>query len=483
MSNPGKSQFGSADPAPVALVALAALAAASLVLVVALERSAHATGFLSDQYGSDHGQPAIASPYSVYFNPAAMAGMQQNELVVEGLVAARSMSYDRSASALSPSSASNATYVSANVGQATLFNVLGAPYVGFVTDFGHSKLRFGIATYVPFGGQVHWDKNVAFGGITAAPGAYDGTQRWASISATTSSLYGTLALAYRFEGPRLGIGISASAIRTGVTDYRARNLDGSDDVFTQGGAMKEGRSWLDVSGWQAGAAAGVYWEPASDGSFRLGLSYTSQPGFGTMRLNGSLLLQSGTQEMEGGLSKVDFLQGYPDIIRAGAAWRIASAAELRLDASWQRWSQFKYQCVVPVGSSCNVDKNGASTSVIVNLPRDFHDAAKVRLGAAYWIRPETEVFGSFAYESSPVGSAHIDALVFDSTRLYGTLGLRHRFNESFAVQAGYTYVYFVPVTVSDSTLPNYSLPSKWPSANGRYSSELYLFDAALSYSF
>jgi long-chain fatty acid transport protein len=379
--------------------------------------------------------------------------------------------------------AANPTYVGANTGQATLFNVLGAPFVGFVTDFGHSRLRLGVATYVPFGGQVHWDKNVAFGGATAAPGAYDGPQRWASISATTSSLYETLALAYRFDEARLGVGLSASLIRTALTDYRARNLDGSDDVFTTSGAMKEGRALLDVSGFQFGAAAGVYWEPTSDGTLRLGVSYTSQPGFGTMRLNGWLLLQAGTEAKEGGLAKVDFLQGYPDIVRAGLAWHFAPAAELRLDASWQRWSQFKNQCVVPSGGACDLGANGASTTAIVNIPRAWHDAAKVRFGAAYWIRPETEIFGSFAYESSPVGTGHVDALVFESTRLYGTLGVRHRFSDSFAAQFGYTYVYFVPVTVQDSSLSNYARPSTWPSANGRYTSELYLFDAAISYAF
>jgi long-chain fatty acid transport protein len=453
--------------------------------VLIAPRASRATGILSAEYGSDHGQPAIASPYAVYFNPAAMAGMQQNELVVDGLVAARSLEYDRSASALSPSGSAmlaNPTYVGANTGQATLFNVLGAPYLGFVTDFGHSRLRLGVATYVAFGGQVHWQKNVAFGGATLAPGAYDGPQRWASISATTSSLYETLALAYRFEGARLGIGVSASLIRTALTDYRARNLDGTDDVFTSTGAMKEGRSELDVSGFQIGAAAGVYWEPTSDGTLRLGLSYTSQPGFGTMRLKGWLLLQAGTEAQESGLSKVDFLQGYPDIVRAGLAWHFAPPAELRLDASWQRWSQFKNQCVVAPNASCNVAADGSGTAD-VNIPRDWHDAVKTRLGAAYWIRPETEIFGSFAYESSPVGSGHVDALVFDSTRLYGTLGVRHRFSESFAAQFGYTYVYFVPVTVQDSSLFNYARPSKWPSADGRYTSELYLFDAAVSYSF
>jgi long-subunit fatty acid transport protein len=466
-------------------VAAALCAAAALTVT---EHDAGATGFLAAEFGSDRGQPAIATPYAIYFNPGAMAGLKRNELAVDLVVAARSMEYDRSASALSPSDPTgggNAIYRAANTGQSTLFNVLAGPFVGFVTDFGRSPLRFGLATYIPFGGQVSWDKNVAFGGPTTAPGAYDGPQRWASISATTSSLYGTAALAYRFESLRLGIGLSASFVRTTVTDVRARNLDGSDDVFAPDGTMKEGRSWLDVSGYQGALGGGLYWEATSDGALRLGVSYSSQPGLGTMRLSGGFIQQPGSQQLVNQPSKADFLQAYPDIIRGGMAWRVSPLVELRLDGALQRWSQFKNQCVVSPGASCDVDASGANASgnVIVNLPRNWRDAVKGRLGAAYWIRPESEVFGSFAYETSPVGAGHVDALTFDSTRLYGTLGVRHRFNSYLAAQFSYTYVYFVPLTVDSSTLQNYVPPSSWPSGNGRYTSELFLFDAAMSYSF
>src|SRR5262249_15481723 len=162
------------------------------------------------------------------------------------------------------------------------------------------------------------------------------------------------------------------------------------------------------------------------------------------------------------------------IIRAGIAWRFTPEAEVRLDGSWQRWSQFKNQCVVDPGQDCTLDANdrpAGGQAVVVNLPRDWHDAAKVRFGGAYWIVPQTEAFASFAYETSPVGSGHVDAQTFDSVRLYGTLGVRHKFSRSFGAALSYTYVYFVPQTVEGSLLPNYEETSRWPSANGRYTSE------------
>ena len=79
----------------------------------------------------------------------------------------------------------------------------------------------------------------------------------------------------------------------------------------------------------------------------------------------------------------------------------------------------------------------------------------MRLGGAYWVQPQTEVFGSFAYETSPVANKDQDPLLFDSTRLYGTLGVRYAFTPHLFGALAYTYVYFLPVTVTDSALGSY----------------------------
>lgn len=464
---------------------------------VVVPGTALASGFLTDQFGSDHGSAAQGNAYAVYFNPAAMAGASSTDITVDGVFAARSVTFNRNGP-LSPnikagktgSDANNPTYTSSNTGQATLFNVLGAPFMGSVLDFGGSKFRLGIATYIPFGGQVSWDKRQEFATYPQAPGAHDGPQRWASISAQTSSIYGTVAGAYRIEPLHLGIGASVSVIRTGVTDVRARNIDGSDDVIAANGGLAEGRAYLDVSGIQVGAGGGLYWEPSS--KLHFGASYTSSPNFGTMRLKGNFRELQGQPAAAGQNPEfnksVDMLQAYPDVVRVGGTWRIVPEAELRLDVTWQRWSQFKNQCIVQSGTSCDSVNPGvlnpsATGNVILNLPRNWQDTVRARLGGAYWVSPQTEVFGSFAFESSPVAEKDQDPLLFDSTRLYGTLGVRYAFTPHLFGALAYTYVYFLPVTVTDSAYGGYQQPSKSPNENGSYSQELYVFDAALSYVF
>ncbi|MDP9151902.1 MAG: outer membrane protein transport protein [Myxococcota bacterium] len=464
------------------------LAVLSTSLAVCLATStAAAAGFLTSQFGSDHGAPALANPYDVYFNPGAMAGATGSQIVVDGVLAVHWATYDRSPSALSPSvpaGVNSPAYRDANTGTATLFNVLGAPYIGFTTDFGGTPLRLGIASYVPFGGVVQWDKNAAFRSASAT-GAYDGPQRWQAISTSTASFYETAALAYRFEAIRLGVGASVSVIRTGVTDVRARNGNGTDDVFGPNGGNAEGRAELDVHGLEVGAAVGLYWEPLADRKLRLGVSYTSQPGFGTMRLKGTFREQLGGQTNLTPTSPVDFLQAYPDVVRAGLAWRVGPEVELRADAALELWSRFTNQCVVKSGADCEVDGTGASTTgkVIVNFPREWRDTIRLRAGGSYWVAAGSELFASVAYESPPVGQATVDALLYESTRLYGTVGVRQAFNPAFAGSLGVTYIQSLPSTVNDSSLFRHAQPSRWPSANGRYASELLVLDAAVSYAF
>jgi len=465
---------------------LTALAAA--VATVVAPGTARASGFLTDQFGADHGNPALGNPYSVYFNPAAMAGMAGSDVVLDGVVGAHDEQFNRTAP-LSPSSSNNLgnpTYAESNTGNAALFNVLAAPFIGFVTDFGGSKLRLGVASYIPFGGQVSWQKNPSYGPSSIDPGGYDGPQRWATISASTSSIYETVALAYKLEKARIGLGVNFSVIRTGITDTRARNTDGSDDILGPTGGLKEGRTYLDMSGVEVAAAAGVYWEPLRDGSLRLGASYTSAPNFGTMKLTGTFDLAQGSQTTPIS-NAASLVQAYPDLIRFGGAYRISPQAEVRLDGTWQRWSQFNSQCVLQSGfSSCDTNSKGvsqATSGVLLDLPRNWNDSVKLRLGGATWVTPETEIWASFAWESSPVENKYQDPLVFDSMRLEGTLGVRRAFTKHIYASIAYTYIYYLPVTVTNSAYGQYPGVSASPNENGRYTSELFILDGAVGYHF
>src|SRR4051812_5507580 len=155
-----------------------------------------ASGFLNPRLADPHGHPALANPYALYFNPAALGGIAGTELVIDGTLAYRTVDYDRALSALSPSVSQtpNTTYVAANTGPAHAADVVAIPFVAASSDFGRRDFFGGIGAYVPFGGAVDFDQRSQFAGDRSTRGALDGSQRWAVISAPQQSLSLTAAV-------------------------------------------------------------------------------------------------------------------------------------------------------------------------------------------------------------------------------------------------------------------------------------------------
>jgi len=450
--------------------------------------TAHASGYLTARFGSDHGTPAAPNPYAIYYNPAALGGMTGTQVVGDAAVVFRSVTYDRPATALTPSSdalRSNRSYVEANSGKARLVNVLAIPYLGAASDLGTKNLRVGYAFYVPFGGLATWGKRDGWATNAYAPGALDGVQRWHNISGQILAIYNTAAVAYRLPA-NFSIGANVSLVYHHAETVRARTTDGSDDSRALDGSLKEGRSYLDVSTMNISAALGVYWEPNAD--LKLGLSYTSQPGFGETRMKGELLNQFGSDAANAQPIKVDLLQSYPDIIRFGAAYKATKQLELRFDADFVRWSVFKNQCVVDSGAKCGLDADGGGTNpgIWLNIRRNWQNAFGVRAGVGYWATEQLELFGSVSVTTSAVPKTTVDASTIDSTRLYGALGGRYEVSKNLAIAGSYIPIYFLPVDTKGASIHDDGKPgstSRSPSADGVYKSFIHMINLNATVSF
>ena len=463
------------------------------VVLAAEPRAAHAAGFSTSRFGSDHGSPALSNPYAVYFNPAALGGMEGSQLTLDGTLALRTAEYTRFDSSLSPSDPAikdNPAYTRANTGTNTLVNVIAAPFIGFITDLGQKNLRFGVATYVPFGGAARWDHNEGFSGSSSTPGALDGAQRWQNISGRQQSLYNTAAFALRLPAPRLTFGVGVSLVASSLRSVRARNPDGSDDVVTGNGSLLEGRALLDVHGLNVAASAGVFWEATADRRLRFGLSYLSQPGFGEMRMSGNFREQLGTVQDAAKPKDVDFVQSLPDVVRLGVAYRLDPDLELRGDVVYERWSRMKRQCVVEPGAKCDVDASGADLTggkIIANFPRQWHDSVGIRAGAGYWIGGgvDTEIFGSGNFGTPAIPHKTADPAYFDSYTVGFSVGARQRITSHIYAALSYNYVYYLPFDVKpgESQLYQYQQPSRTPGADGAYSAQVYFFNANLTFLF
>ena len=459
---------------------LAALASAS--------RSADASGLLNPFVGDAHGQPELANPYAAYFNPAALGGITGTQIVVDGTFSLGYVRFDR-AQPLSPGAANTAAnpnyplYVATNTGTNTAVNAGGIPFLGAGTDFGSRVIFGGLALYAPFGGGIQWNKSSRWADDATVPGAVDGPQRWQSIGVADSSLATTAVIGARLAEQRVSFGVGITSYLHSVKLTKAFNSDGSDDVTAPNGELKEGRVLLNVSGVDFGASAGVYWEADQDKRIRIGASYTSQPGFGTMRLKGTLEQRLGITPS--GTTDVDLLQSYPDIVRLGVAYRVTDDVDLRLHGQFVRWSVFQNACVVHSGEPCDVNADGSAakgqTAIIANVHAAFNDAYAVHAGVGYWPAKRVEIFVDAGVDSSAVPTQSLGVSLFDSFKIIGGVGMRYRVSDHLTLAGSYTEFFYLPVTVTGQV--EAPAPSDVPVANGSYASHLMFANANATVAF
>lgn len=455
-------------------------------------QKAHAGGILTTRFGADHGSAQMSNPYAVHYNPAALGGMEGTQITADGTFAYRLVNYTRYPTSLSPAAGNegqlqNPDYVNGNSGKATLRNFIVSPFVGFASDLGTDKLRVGAAMYVPFGGVSKWDKVQA---PPSASGASDGVQRWHNMTGQQTAMFFTLAGAYKLSS-KFSVGLALHGISHKLDSVRARNPDGSDDMFSTAGTFGEGRSIVNVSGFNVGATVGVFVVPDEKKKIRLGLSYVSQPGFGQSRLKGTFESQLASEKEKAKPQDVDLLMAYPDVLRLAGAYRASDTLDLRMDLQYERWSVHERQCVVVRGANCDVDAQGNDIStqspkpIVFNIPRNWQDSFRVRAGVGYFAKENIELFGSVGLGTSAIPKKSLDATYIDSTNLFATLGGRYAFLKNLSAALSYNVVHYMTVDVAPGTsdVPVFNVPSRSPNPEGKFSSQIHFLNANVTLGF
>lgn len=462
------------------IVVLAAFAASLL------PAPARASGFLAARFGGEHGHPTTSNPTAIYYNPAGLALATGTRLYLDGTFAYRTASYDRPASVIDPASAGGSTpadAVNANSGKAELSNFIVSPFAALTTDLGVENLALALGFYVPFGGQAEWSKNDTYEGNDQYPGAVDGVNRWWSIDGTIRSLYFTGAGAYRFPNLHLSVGLALSLVKNEVHTVRARNADGSDNMVTGDGTLKEGRSLIDVSGTTFAVGGGVIWEPMEN--LFVGASYQSQPGFGEQRLKGTLSATLGASPED--VEDVELTHELPDVFRAGVRYRTLPW-EYRLFGEYARWSVFKRQCLVKSERpECKLAADGSapeSPGVILNIPRDWKDGYGIRGGVSHWLGEDLELFVGAGYDSNTAPDTGIDVALMDMNKVTASLGGRLAvLDGSLAVMPTLTQVFYFEREVKVTEAKRKQTPSRSPNNSGTYNQSITVLDVGVEYTF
>ena len=422
---------------------------------------AFASGFSAAEFGGEHGNVVTTEPTALYFNPAGMVLSSGTHFYGSGILAVRRGHWTHAKTASEMADPAGAE--GANSGEARFSNVLAAPAGMMTVRLG--RVALGAGFYAPFGGRVHWDSNPSFANSPTYPQAADGIQRWHVIDGSLQSVYLTLGAAVRL-GP-LALGVTGNLVRSAVYLHQANSL-----TNTAMDLMTEGRTTLDVAGWQASVGLGAMAEVIPERLW-IGASYQTQPGFGPIELDGNLTIsdQSGSA-----VKPVTYHSALPDIVRFGVRLRALDGPhplELRAYGDLTRWSHLQTQCVSLRAKRCAVLADGSyapsGTDTVENLRRFWSDTTGATAAASYWVSPAVEVFAGVGYATAAPPDATLDPVLPDATNVRITTGGRFALPARLHLTVDLSDVQYASRdNTGRSTLSDAQLPTRRADGGGQY---------------
>lgn len=422
--------------------------ALALLAVLAAASGARANPLSLARFGGLRGDAVYSGAYALYWNPAALAAPGWDAALDLQLIA-RQASYDRDAI----SNAVPDAEVAANAGVATISTtgVVPSAMGRWGRALGAFDVGVGVGAFVENGGSANWDKNLR--APAGAPGAVDGPQRWASISAqlVLVDLAGGLAARHRKSG--LSLGFVPILVAGTFSTVRARNIDQSEDIVDAAGNPKEGRAYFDGSGVGFSAIVGVRWDGASERTRGWAVGATYQRG-ARVDLVGDLRVAFGSQDPSS--QRAHLVLPIADVVRVSAALRATAWLTLRPTFEWMMWSALKEHVFAAMDG----------TPLLV-IPRNFHDGIAGRVRADARVSPRWRVMLGVGAERGPTPHSTMEPGFGESSSIDVGGGALVALGHRVDLSASFIYQWFLPFTVDNSV--------QRPTTNGTYRDQREIF--------
>jgi long-chain fatty acid transport protein len=409
------------------LVHKSALAGSALVWALAAAGAAHAAGFyLEDQStkGSGRafsGEASDQGAASLWYNPAAIAGITQSEL--EGSI----------------------TPILVN---------------GRISDSGSTLTQFGVTR--PVGGTPNAFKPVELGVLPAGAAAYRINDQWSVGLAVTSPF----SFATKYDDSDVFARYSALSTRLTTVDVQPTlawrpvrwlgigagpNIEYTNAVFSNAlpqlsPALPDGVLSLHGNGWDVGYNVGVQLHP--DDRVTVGLAYRSKiehtlsGGYEIQGLFGPLAAANTT----GAGASASARFNTPWSATFGVRWRVTDRLTLEGQGVRFGWSEFQTIALTTAGG------------VLPNQAENYHDTTSGAVGFDYDLTRRITLRGGVQYDPTPTTEGYRDARVPDGNRFLIAGGASVRVTPRMTVDAAVSYIDFIPSHI-DQTLTQYGAVS------------------------
>ena len=123
------------------------------------------------------------------------------------------------------------------------------------------------------------------------------------------------------------------------------------------------------------------------------------------------------------------------------------------------WHVFKKMTLHFKDQNPNLDNNSdAKKTPDATTIEDFRDTYKYALGLNYSPTRKTTWRAGVAYDMTPARKHHRTIRLPDSNRIWVTIGTHHEFTKHFSADVGYAHIFFRNNNVSETVIPDPSLP-------------------------
>jgi len=325
---------------------------------------------------------------SIFFNPGAVSFLKQN-----GIQVGVNPIFMRSA-------------FRENGSNITEYNEhkVATPFQGYAV-FGSpaDRLRFGIGVYTPFGGAMHWQQNW--------------TGKYTVTSLDLRAIYFQPTLSYKITD-HIGIGAGLVYSQGHVDLQRAVPLTLSNGESAT--AKLEGDSH--DFGWNAG----IYLE--TEVGITIGITHRSE-------INATIKNGDATFNVPDALNgtfptKFSATLPLPGTSTLGLGFHPSDKTLIDFDVNWVQWSKYK-------NLAFNYNNNAAIPNT--SSPRNYHDAATLRLGIQNQTTAKLALRAGVGYAFTPVSEGYVTPEVPDADRILLSAGIGYKPTKNFNIDVSFLY--------------------------------------------